>query len=58
MSGDRHVGVTQHRMSHCQRIDGIGLATGARRSAGLRHQLRCHAHHRLAGAEQITLQTR
>ena len=52
----RQVRLAQRRPSHRQRVDRIGLAVGARRVAGVGHQLRRHPHDPLAGREQVGLE--
>ena len=58
MGGHRQVRFTQHRPGHRLGIDRIGLSTGARRLAGLGHQLGGHPHHGLPRPQQIAFQPR
>ena len=54
--GGGQVGVAQGRVRHGQGVDGVGLAVGPCRVAGVGHQLRGDPHDPLAGGEQIDLE--
>jgi len=56
--GHRQLRFAQERARDRQRVDRVRLAPGARDPALLGHHLRRDPHHRLPGAEQVSLQPR